>query len=75
MIVYDNIDNNITYNTDTTTTGWTVEYSTNLLPNQGYNSSQYTNERPQKDKIKWIRWKKPTSSGGEKVFYYKTVIK
>ncbi len=76
IIIYDNIINNISYKTDyTTTVGWTIEYSTNILPDQSYSSAQYTNQRPLKDKIKWIRWKKVSVTGGNKEFSFIAVIK
>jgi len=78
IIIYDKLPPYITYLTDYlgTATGWTIEYSTNTNPDQSYNSSDYTKVRPPKDKIKWIRWKKPSSGTDEnKTLFYKAMIK
>lgn len=76
LIIYDKVDYNTVYATnDSNTTGWSLEFSTNDLPDQSFNSSDYTNERPNKSKIQWIRWKNEDTGGGEKQFYYKTIIK
>lgn len=78
MIIYDKILPNTTFQTDFfgTASGFSQEYSTNINPNQGYTSSNYTNVRPLKDEIKWVRWKKLSESGGnEKTMFLKIIIK
>jgi len=56
--------------------GWIVEYSTNTLPDQSYNSSYYTTLQPSPEKIKWIRWKKTTVNSDEKgEIFYSVIIK
>ena len=56
--------------------GWIIEYSTNLMPQQSYNSSDYFTNCFPVIYIKWIRWKKERVSAGEKgTFYFKVTIK
>ncbi|MBN1897884.1 MAG: right-handed parallel beta-helix repeat-containing protein, partial [Spirochaetes bacterium] len=78
MIIYDHIDDNTTYATGYlgSAAGFTQEYSTNDVPDQTYNSANYDQTRPAKDKIKWVRWKKISEGGGtEKNIFLKIIIK
>ncbi len=75
IIVYDEIVYNTTYRTDFNIVGWETEYSTNILPNQIYNSTDYTNQKPENDKIKWIRWKKASVNGITQDFLFRVIIK
>lgn len=76
VVFFDGIKNNITFSTSTSLSGWTNQWSTNLLPDQAYDSADYKNAVPEKDKIKWVRWKIPVlpyyTAG---VLYLKVVIK
>ncbi|MBN1898745.1 MAG: right-handed parallel beta-helix repeat-containing protein [Spirochaetes bacterium] len=78
MIIYDRVDPNTTYSTGYlgTATGLTQEYSTNDDPDQGYNSANYDRSMPEKNKIKWVRWKKISEGGGtQKTIFLKITIK
>jgi len=78
IIIYDRISTYVTYKTNsaTSSSGWTIEWSTNENPNQSYISSYYTNIHPSCDKIKWIRWKKVSVNVGEVgIFSFAVIIK
>ncbi len=60
-IIYDKINLNVSFKTsyNGTATGWSIEYSTNTVPDQSFYSSDYSTSIPSsKNSIKWIRWKK-----------------
>ncbi len=80
VIIYDKIRSNVTFKTtfEGTATGWTIEYSTNLNPNQSFSSPDYTTLIPsQKANIKWIRWKKTSVATNEdgKTLFYEVIIR
>jgi parallel beta-helix repeat protein len=62
VVIYDKIDiNYLVFKTNLqgSASGWTFQISTNLTPNQSYDSTDYSDVIPSdKTKIKWIRWKK-----------------
>ncbi len=77
LIIYDRIPVYTTYSTDYigSGSGWIVEYSTNVSPDQSYNSADYSTTKPSKEQIKWIRWKKSVSGTESGVFYLTVIIK
>jgi len=76
LILYDRIPQSTTYITNYmgTATNWIEEYSTNDNPDQSYTSLAYETVMPQKNKIKWIRWKKALNDAGSGTFYYKVIL-
>ncbi|MBU1076855.1 MAG: right-handed parallel beta-helix repeat-containing protein [Spirochaetes bacterium] len=79
IIIYDRISPYVIYDTNEmgTATGWTLEYSTNSVPDQSYSSTAYSNGYTTKNDIKWIRWKKSGVGTGEDglSLLYKVIIK
>ncbi|MDD5066257.1 MAG: hypothetical protein PHF84_04360, partial [bacterium] len=79
VVVYDRLSPRVTFSTAAmgSATGWTIQYSTNTTPLQDYNSAQYSNNYISKDRIKWIRWKKPDMGTVEdgRSLVYKVIIK
>ena len=78
IIIYDKLDPWVIYNTNYlgTALGWTAEYSTNTNPDMSYNSPNFTTTLPNKNLIKWVRWKKQFSgSDSNKTIYLKVIIK
>jgi len=80
ICIYDRIDQTyVIYksNSVSSTSGWTNQWSTNLNPNQSYNSLDYKNSEPSPQNVKWIRWKKgtPLSPGEKATFGFKVIIK
>ncbi|MDD5067614.1 MAG: right-handed parallel beta-helix repeat-containing protein, partial [bacterium] len=60
-VIYDNLSSRVTFKTDVpgTASGWSFEYSTNVIPDQAYSSCSYISNCPaEKNKVRWIRWKK-----------------
>ncbi len=44
-------------NSYSNTSGWTIQWSTNLTPDMSYNSTDFTNAEPSPPyKVRWIRW-------------------
>jgi hypothetical protein len=81
-IIYDKIFPQVTFSTAYlgSATNFLFQYSTNITPDQSYDSSDYITGNPPssiKSKVKWIRWKKenvyPYEDG--KDLFYKVIIK
>ncbi len=79
VIIYDKLPYQfVTFKSNSiiSSNGWIIEYSTNLTPQQSYNSTNYSTNCPPVIYIKWIRWKKESVAPGEKgTFYFKVTIK
>ncbi len=79
ILIYDRVPPFTTYRTayQSTATGWIIEFSTNINPDQSYSSADYTAVMPPKEKIKWFRWKKSVESNtyGYKTFSFWCIIK
>ncbi len=78
MIIYDKLCEYITYKSNLyidASSGWVIEWSTNVNPLLGYYSDDFTMIEPSADKIKWVRWINPVVNIGEKsIFSYKVII-
>ena len=80
FLIYDAMPINTKYKTNymlPPTSDWTAQYSTNIvIPDQSYSSPYYQTAIPQKDKVKWVRWKNPSISANESgSLIYKVIIK
>lgn len=79
VVVYDNIISYLTFRTSylSTATAWTIQYSTNENPDQSFSSADYTNGFIDKNRVKWVRWKKNIIGANEddKSFVLKCIIK
>ncbi|MDD5067512.1 MAG: PQQ-binding-like beta-propeller repeat protein [bacterium] len=80
VVVYDRISQYVTFYTEGihSASGWGFEHSTDSSPDQGYDSADYIpGYPPDKNRIKWIRWKKETLFVNEDgvSLIYRTIIK
>ncbi len=79
VVIYDRISPFVTFSTMAmgTATGWTMEYSTNMIPIHNYISTDYTNNYTSRSNVKWIRWKKASIDAAEDglSFVYKVILK
>jgi len=77
VIVIDRVMTNTAFVTNSANNpGWTLEYSTNISPNQAYVSANYTAVQPPPSKVKWIRWKRASWTGMLKdVFRYRVIVR
>ncbi|MBU1077260.1 MAG: right-handed parallel beta-helix repeat-containing protein [Spirochaetes bacterium] len=80
VVIYDRMEYSMTtfktaYNG--TATSWTLQYSTNTSPSQSYSSADYDNTLPNKEDIKWVRWKKPSVATTEdaRTLFFEIIIK
>lgn len=54
---------------------WVIEYSTNVRPDQSFDSMDYIEEKPKKGQIKWVRWKLRNENVSEdQVIFYRISI-
>ncbi|GEM_PF-4959524 len=78
-ILYDQISSNVTYSTNSIVlgTGWSVEYSTNQIPDQFWSSGNYSASLLwPKSSVRWIRWKHDSfPSGGRVSIFYDIIIR
>lgn len=78
VLIYDIIPGYAIYSSNSATnntTGWTNEWSTNLSPDQSWESGDYTNIEPVSTNIRWIRWRKQTFEIDESIdIYYKVIV-
>lgn len=80
-VVYTRIDISktmIVSNSVTAPVGWVPEFSTNLNPDQGYQSFSYSGVFPAKERIRWVRWRNtgsPVPSLGTARFRYRLILK
>lgn len=77
-IVLDYIPPNTSYvsNSDSSISGWTVQWATNAIPDTSYNSSDFIDTEPSPSKVRWVRWIRPFLgySNGSQQFEFKVVV-
>lgn len=77
MVVYDRIPGATVYQSNTTITGWTMQYSYSASPDQAFTSADYTNMPASvNSNIQWVRWiRTPVPVGDTGSFTYRVIIK
>jgi hypothetical protein len=66
----------VTFSTQINMAGWSAEYATNIFPDHSYLSSDFVGILVQKEKIRWLRWKKNSVSPAETAsFEYRIIVK
>ncbi|MBU1075974.1 MAG: hypothetical protein KKH98_01690, partial [Spirochaetes bacterium] len=79
IVIYDRMASFVSFSTSLmgTATGWTMQYTTNNLPSQAFDSTDYSNGYTVKTNVKWLRWKKPLIQSDEdgQTLIYKVIIK